>query len=543
MFCFQCQEAAGNKGCAVKGVCGKDDELSALQDILIYALKGLSVCAQTSCARGEDDDDNIGRFINRALFMTITNANFDKERMSSAIVRAIELREKARERMGDVSEEALEQCCRFRFAQGDDIKDKAKAAGILSTEDQGLRSLKEFIVVAVKGIAAYAYHARILGFEDGQIYGFIRRALAVSQREKTQEALLNTLLEAGEYAVKAMALLDEAHTTTYGHPEISPVNLGVRKNPAILISGHDLKDIDELLRQSEGQGVDIYTHCEMLCAHSYPELKKYPHLAGNYGGSWWRQKEEFEAFNGPIIMTTNCLVPPAESYRDRLWTSGVAGYPGIKHIPERQSGREKDFSSVISQAKKCPPPREIETGIISGGFAHNQVLALADKIIAAIKSGAIKRFIVMAGCDGRQNARDYFTQVARSLPRDTVILTAGCAKYRYNKLNLGDIGGIPRIIDAGQCNDSYSLALVALKLKEVFGVDDINQLPISFDIGWYEQKAVAVLLALLHLGFKGIRLGPTLPAFVSPNVAAILVERFAIKPTGDVRDDLTDMLC
>jgi len=551
MFCFQCQETAKNTGCTIKGVCGKPEETANLQDLLIHALKGLAIYGETARELGMSNRDN-GFFAAKALFATITNANWDNERFISLIKEALQRR--------DTLKNAVQEAYRAKFGRemdlpqhdaatwfsdnADEFAEKARSVGILATENEDVRSLRELLVIGLKGIAAYAEHAAVLGKEKDEIYNFIMEALASTTKDLPVDEMIALVMKAGETAVNTMALLDEANTSAYGHPEISEVNLGVGSNPAILISGHDLKDMEELLQQTEGTGVDVYTHGEMLPANYYPAFKKYGHLVGNYGGSWWHQNKEFESFNGPILLTTNCLVPLKKdnTYLDRLFTTGTVGYPGAKHIADRTPGGSKDFSEMIALAKKCAPPEELETGKIVGGFAHNQVLALADKVVDAVKSGAVKRFVVMAGCDGRQRARNYFTEVAQNLPKDTVILTAGCAKYRYNKLELGDIGGIPRVLDAGQCNDSYSLAVIALKLKEVFGLDDINELPISFDIGWYEQKAVAVLLALLFLGVKGIRLGPTLPGFLSPNVANVLVEKFDIKPVGSVAEDIAAMM-
>ncbi len=540
MFCYQCQETAHNTGCTVKGMCGKDETTANLHDLLVYVLQGMAIYAGKI---GRPPGRKYGEFIVQALFSTITNANFDKERISKLIEKALVLRDELKERAGGDSAEALHGSALWKPESRKEFDRKATEVGILSySENEDLRSLKSLLLYGIKGISAYTDHAAVLGAYNDEIFEFLVKSLAAIHRELPADELTGLVLEAGEVAVKAMALLDEANTSTYGHPEITRVNTGVRNNPGILISGHDLRDMKDLLEQTEGTGVDVYTHGEMLPAHYYPAFRKYEHLAGNYGSSWWKQKREFESFNGPVVMTTNCIVPVADSYKERIFTTGMAGYPGVKHIADRENGKPKDFSVVVELAKKCPPPEEIEAGEIIGGFAHQQVLALADKVVEAVRSGKIKRFVVMAGCDGRQPARKYFTDVAEALPEDHIILTAGCAKYRYNKLALGDIGGIPRVLDAGQCNDSYSLAVIALKLREVFGLGDINELPISFDIGWYEQKAVAVLLALLHLGFKGIRLGPTLPAFLSPNVAKVLVEKFDIKPTGNVRDDVEAMI-
>jgi hydroxylamine reductase len=551
MFCFQCQETAKNTGCTIKGICGKPEETANLQDLLIYVLKGISIYGEKAKELGIFDKKT-GLFIAQALFATITNANWDNQRFIFLIKEGLKIREElkakfltaTKEKNGEEFAEQLHASATWYSDDESEFHEKAKEIGILATENEDVRSLRELLIIGVKGISAYADHAAILGFEKEDIYAFLMEALASTTKNLSVDEMVGLVMKAGEVAVNTMALLDEANTSAYGNPEITEVNLGVRNNPGILISGHDLKDMEELLKQTEGTGVDVYTHGEMLPANYYPAFKTYDHFAGNYGGSWWQQNKEFESFNGPILMTTNCIIPIKKNntYQDRIFTTGMTGYPGAKHISDRPEGGTKDFSEIIELAKKCDPPVEIETGKIVGGFAHNQVLALADKVVDAVKSGAIKRFIVMAGCDGRQKARNYFTEVAEQLPKDTVILTAGCAKYRYNKLDLGDIGGIPRILDAGQCNDSYSLAVIALKLKEVFELDDINDLPISFDIGWYEQKAVAVLLALLSLGVKGIRLGPTLPAFVSPAVLNVLVDKFDIKPTGEVEADIKAMM-
>jgi len=551
MFCFQCQETAKNTGCTVRGVCGKQEDLANLQDLMIYTLRGISIYGEKAKELGIVDRE-AGLFIAQGLFATITNANWSEEWFFDHIRQALKVRENLKEKFlaaykeknGKDFDGELHDAAVWSSDDEEEFKEKAKTVGVLATENEDVRSLRELLILGTKGIAAYADHAAVLGKENDDIYGFIMEALASTTKDLSVDEMIGWVMKAGEVAVNTMALLDEANTSAYGHPEITEVNLGVRNNPGILISGHDLKDMEELLEQTKGTGVDVYTHGEMLPANYYPAFKKYDHFVGNYGSSWWHQNEEFEAFNGPIILTTNCLVPLKKNntYLDRLFTTGVVDYPGAKHIADRPKGGQKDFSEVIELAKKCDPPKELETGKIVGGFAHNQVLALADKVVEAVKSGAIKRFVVMAGCDGRQKSRSYYTEVAEKLPKDAVILTAGCAKYRYNKLNLGDIGGIPRILDAGQCNDSYSLAVIALKLKEVFGLEDINELPISYDIAWYEQKAVAVLLALLFLGVKGIRLGPTLPAFVSPNVLKVLVEKFDIKPIGTVEEDVKAMM-
>ena len=551
MFCFQCQETAKNTGCTIKGMCGKPEETANLQDLLIYVLRGIAVYGEKAKELGIYDKET-GLFVAQALFTTITNANWDNDRFVAIIKEALTLREALKgkflaaykEKNGKDFDENLHHSATWFSDDAAEFNEKAKSVGVLSTVDEDVRSLRELLIIGLKGVAAYADHAAILGFEKEDIYDFLMEALASTTKDLSVDDMVGLVMKAGETAVNTMALLDEANTTAYGNPEITEVNIGVGSNPGILISGHDLKDMEELLKQTEGTGVDVYTHGEMLPANYYPAFKKYDHFVGNYGGSWWHQNKEFESFNGPILMTTNCIIPMKKNntYQSRIFTTGMTGYPDVKHIPDRAKSGSKDFSEIIELAKKCDPPTEIETGKIVGGFAHNQVLALADKVVDAVKSGAIKRFVVMAGCDGRQKSRNYFTEVAKALPKDTVILTAGCAKYRYNKLDLGDIGGIPRILDAGQCNDSYSLAVIALKLKEVFELDDINDLPISFDIGWYEQKAVAVLLALLFLGVKGIRLGPTLPGFLSPNVAKVLVEKFDIKPIDTVEADVEAMM-
>ena len=540
MFCFQCQETAKNEGCTIRGVCGKTAETANLQDLLIHTMKGIAYFANRA---GEGSFEKAGKFIVKGLFATITNANFDDDRFFTLIQEGLALRDSLKQGSGPTTgEDLLLDATGWRSGDKETMMAKSATIGILTAKNADVRSLREFLVYGLKGIAAYTHHAEVLGFTDPKVWKFLIDALESTVKDISADEMTSFLLKAGETAVAAMALLDKANTTTYGNPEITTVNIGVRKNPGILISGHDLKDMEELLKQTEGTGVDVYTHSEMLPANYYPAFKKYKHFAGNYGNAWWKQDKEFDSFNGPIVMTTNCIVPVRDSYRNRIFTTGMAGYPGVKHLPDRAGGKAKDFSEVIKLAKTCPAPTEIETGTIVGGFAHAQVLVLADKVVGAVKSGAVKRFVVMGGCDGRQAGRSYFTDVAQALPKDAIILTAGCAKYRYNKLNLGDIGGIPRVLDAGQCNDSYSLALIALKLKEVFGLKDVNELPISFDIAWYEQKAVAVLLALLFLGFKGIRLGPTLPAFVSPNVAKVLVEKFGIKAITDAKTDVGAMV-
>jgi len=537
----------------VKGVCGKPEETADLQDLLIWVTKGISVYGDKLKELGTVDRE-AGRFICKALFTTITNVAWDDDVIIDRIKQGLKVRENVKEKFlaaykeknGEEFSGSLPECATWFSEDKEEIIAKAKAdeLRVTATENEDVRSLRELLVIGSKGIAAYADHAEILGYEKDEIYSFLMEGLASTTKDLSVDEMISMVMRAGETAVNTMALLDEANTSTYGHPEITEVNIGVRNNPGILISGHDLKDMEELLEQTKGTGVDVYTHGEMLPANYYPAFKKYDHFVGNYGSSWWHQNKEFESFNGPIILTTNCLIPLKKdnTYLDRLFTTGVVNYPGAKHIADRPEGGSKDFSEVIELAKKCKPPVEIETGKIVGGFARNQVLSLADKIIDAVKSGAIKRFVVMAGCDGRHKSREYFTEVAKALPKEAVILTAGCAKYRYNKLDLGDIGGIPRVLDAGQCNDCYSLAVIALKLKEAFGLEDINQLPLSFDIGWYEQKAVAVLLALLYLNVKGIRLGPTLPAFISPNVLKVLVEKFDIKPIGTVEEDVAAIM-
>ena len=535
MFCYQCQETAKGQGCQLRGVCGKTEETAKLQDLLIYSLKGLAnVVVREALDVSRLQEAN--HLLVNALFTTITNANFDADAIAVQVQRVIALRDMLAK---IVPGTALHDAATFHADTRAEMLKKADSVGVLATENEDVRSLRELITYGLKGMAAYTEHTLHLGKESVEIYAFLYRALdATLDHRLTADDLVALTLQTGEFGVKAMALLDEANTARYGNPEITQVNIGVRKNPAILISGHDLADLEQLLEQTQGTGVDVYTHSEMLPAHYYPAFKKYPNFAGNYGNAWWKQTTEFETFRGPILFTTNCIVPPrSEEIRARIFTTNAAGYPGCKHVKADENGK-KDFSEIIALAKTLPAPQEIETGSIVGGFAHNQVLALADKVVDAVKSGAIKKFFVMAGCDGRMKSRDYYTEFAEKLPKDTVILTAGCAKYRYNKLNLGDIGGIPRVLDAGQCNDSYSLAVIALKLKEVFGLDDINQLPIAFNIAWYEQKAVIVLLALLHLGVKNIHLGPTLPAFLSPNVAKVLVDTFGIAGIGTAEDDI-----
>ncbi|GAA0719530.1 hydroxylamine reductase [Clostridium malenominatum] len=567
MFCYQCQEAAGCTGCTIKGVCGKDENLAKAQDLLIYVVKGIAVYGAKGREVGVVNKE-VDTFVMESLFATITNANFDRNVFIERIRKGLKLREELKSELikagvsienSNANENWLNKMLSFVgfkkeeesklpeaatwFADNvEEFNAKAETVGVLATKDEDVRSLRELITYGLKGLAAYVEHANNLSYRNNEIFGFMHKALAATLDDTLGvNDLVALTLETGKYGVEGMAILDKANTESYGHPEITKVNIGVRNNPGILISGHDLKDLEQLLEQTEGTGVDVYTHSEMLPAHYYPAFKKYSHFAGNYGNAWWKQTEEFEKFNGPILMTTNCLVPPKDSYKNRVYTTGVVGFDGLKHIDANEKG-EKDFSSLVEHAKKCAAPIEIEKGEIIGGFAHNQVFALADKVVDAVKSGAIKKFFVMAGCDGRAKSRNYYTEFAEKLPKDTVILTAGCAKYKYNKLNLGDIGGIPRVLDAGQCNDSYSLALIALKLKEVFGLDDVNKLPIAYNIAWYEQKAVIVLLALLHLGVKNIHLGPTLPAFLSPNVANVLVENFGIGGITNVEDDMAMFL-
>lgn len=551
MFCYQCQETSRNQGCTVQGVCGKKDTLCHLMDLTIYGLKGLAWVSTKLLDYGKYyPEDSL--FVMQGLFRTITNANFNEDVFISLISEVIEKRDQRFAELDSLYIAKHGQPCPLPPPEAvtfhvpiEEYQSFGEKVGVLRTENEDIRSLRETIIYGIKGISAYGDHAAMLGYMDDDVNKFIMEGLAATLDDnKTADELVGLVLKTGEHAVKVMAKLDEANTKTYGNPEPTRVSLGVRNNPGILVSGHDLKDFEELLKQSEGSGVDIYTHSEMLPAHYYPAFKKYSHFAGNYGSSWWHQLEDFENFNGAILMTTNCIVPlrKESTYLDRMFTTGMAGYPGAKHIPDRTPGKEKDFTELIARAKKCQPPKELETGEIVGGFAHATVLSLADKVIEAVKSGAIKRFVVMAGCDGRMPSRKYFTEVAEKLPKDTVILTAGCAKYRYIKLNLGDIGGIPRVLDAGQCNDSYSLAVIALKLKEAFGLDDVNKLPLSFDLGWYEQKAVAVLLALLSLGFKNIQIGPTLPGFLSPNVVKVIIDTFGLKQTTNPEDDIRSML-
>ncbi len=541
MFCYQCQEAAHGTGCTVMGACGKKDDTAGLQDLLIHTLKGVAFYTRYARSLKLAVDPGVDEALISGLFTTITNANFDNQVFIDRVRHALVLREELKDSIqsaGKTLPADKHDALHWYSDDPDQFTLKATQVGVLSTADEDVRSLRELTIYGLKGMAAYAHHASNLGHHDPEIEAFIAEALAATLDDSLDAAALTALvLKTGEYGVKAMSLLDTANTTSYGHPEITAVNIGVGSNPGILISGHDLKDMEELLRQTEGTGVDVYTHSEMLPAHYYPTFKKYKHFVGNYGNAWWKQGQEFDSFNGPILMTTNCITPPRDTYKDRVFTTGAAGFPGVKHIPDVK-GQTKDFSPLIALAKKCAPPVEIETGTVTGGFAHQTVLSLADKVVDAVKSGAIRKFLVMAGCDGRMKDRDYYTRFAQALPADTVILTAGCAKYRYNKLPLGDIGGIPRVLDAGQCNDSYSLAVIALKLKEVFALHDINELPIAYNIAWYEQKAVIVLLALLYLGVKNIHLGPTLPAFLSPNVAKVLVDNFGLSPIGTVDEDI-----
>lgn len=538
MFCYQCQETAGCSGCTRVGVCGKQPDVAAMQDLLVYVTKGISAVTTTLRQEGVEIQPAVNHMITLNLFTTITNANFSKEAIIARIQETLSEKDLLLSKLNTLtSTDTLPEAALWNGSENE-FAAKAATVGILSTENEDIRSLRELITYGLKGLSAYSKHANVLLQDNEEIDAFMQRALAATLDDSlSADDLIALTLETGKYGVDGMALLDNANTSTYGNPEITKVNIGVGTRPGILVSGHDLRDLEMLLKQTQGSGVDVYTHSEMLPAHYYPAFKKYPNFVGNYGNAWWKQKEEFESFHGPILMTTNCIVPPKDSYKDRLYTTGAAGYPGCKHI-SGEIGEEKDFSAIIEQAKHCAAPEEIERGEIIGGFAHNQVLALADDIVTAVKSGAIRKFVVMAGCDGRMKSRNYYTDFAKALPKDTVILTAGCAKYKYNKLNLGDIGGIPRVLDAGQCNDSYSLAVIALKLKEVFGLEDINELPIIYNISWYEQKAVIVLLALLYLGVKNIHLGPTLPAFLSPNVAKVLVNNFGIAGIGSVEEDL-----
>lgn len=545
MFCYQCQETARNIGCTMRGVCGKQDTLCHLLDLLIYTMKGISHVSVKLNEKGVYYPSD-ALFVMGGLFRTITNANWDEEQIKGVISEAIELRNARKKELCEILGGACDTCpdaVTFDITP-EQYYEYGQTVGVLSTENEDVRSLRETIIYGLKGIAAYGEHAAMLGYKDDEVNKFMMEGLAATINDNlSAEELVGLVLKTGEHAVKVMALLDKANTETYGHPEPTTVNLGVRNRPGIIVSGHDLKDFEELLEQSKDSGVDIYTHSEMLPAHYYPAFKKYEHFVGNYGSSWWHQLEDFENFNGPILMTTNCIVPLRDhnTYLPRFFTTGMTGYPGAKHIPLRTEGGKKDFSEIIELAKTCQPPKEIETGTITGGFAHHTVLSLADKVVDAVKSGAIKRFVVMGGCDGRMPSRKIFTEIAEKLPKDTIILTAGCAKYRYIKLPLGDIGGIPRVLDAGQCNDSYSLAIIALKLKEAFGLDDVNKLPLSFAIGWYEQKAVAVLLALLYLGFKNIKIGPTLPGFLSPNVAKVIIDTFGLQCTTEAEDDIAAM--
>ena len=535
MFCYQCQETAGCSGCTRVGVCGKQPDVAVMQDLLVYVTKGISAVTTTLRQEGVAIQPAVNHMITLNLFTTITNANFSKEAIIARIQETLSEKDLLLSKLTNI--DALPEAALWNGSV-EEFDTKAAAVGVLSTENEDIRSLRELITYGLKGLSAYSKHANVLLQDNEEIDAFMQRALAATLDDSlSADDLIALTLETGKYGVDGMALLDNANTSTYGNPEITKVNIGVGTRPGILVSGHDLRDLEMLLKQTQGSGVDVYTHSEMLPAHYYPAFKKYPNFVGNYGNAWWKQKEEFESFHGPILMTTNCIVPPKDSYKDRLYTTGAAGYPGCKHI-SGEIGEEKDFSAIIEQAKHCAAPEEIERGEIIGGFAHNQVLALADDIVTAVKSGAIRKFVVMAGCDGRMKSRNYYTDFAKALPKDTVILTAGCAKYKYNKLNLGDIGGIPRVLDAGQCNDSYSLAVIALKLKEVFGLEDINELPIIYNISWYEQKAVIVLLALLYLGVKNIHLGPTLPAFLSPNVTKVLVDNFGIAGIESVEEDL-----
>ncbi|CBZ04677.1 hydroxylamine reductase [Clostridium botulinum] len=563
MFCYQCQEAAGGRGCTVKGVCGKTEDIAKTQDLIIYVVKGIAIYSSQAREIGLNTSE-ADKFIVESLFSTITNANFDAKALNARVQEGLKIRQSLKDAIikaggsynskenkswtskflsvlgikNDKDEKEIHDAAVWAANNPEDFKKKAETVGVLATENEDIRSLRELLTYGLKGMAAYLEHANNLGYDEDSIHAFMEKALVATLDDTlSADELTALVLECGKYGVDVMALLDKANTSTYGNPEITKVNIGVRNNPGILISGHDLKDMEELLKQTEGTGVDVYTHSEMLPANYYPAFKKYKHFVGNYGNAWWKQNEEFEAFNGPILMTTNCIVTPKASYKDRMYTTGITGFEGVKHINTSKDGK-KDFSEIIEHAKRCTSPKEIEKGEIIGGFAHNQVLALAPQVVDAVKTGAIKRFFVMAGCDGRMKSRNYYTDFAKALPKDTVILTAGCAKYKYNKLDLGDINGIPRVLDAGQCNDSYSLAVIALKLKEVFELEDINELPISYNIAWYEQKAVIVLLALLHLGVKNIHLGPTLPAFLSPNVAKILVENFGIGTISSVDEDI-----
>ncbi len=532
MFCYQCQEAAKGEGCTIKGVCGKQESTSDIQDLLIYLVKGISLLEEKAHQAGDYHEENLS-FVMDSLFMSITNANFDNQRIESSITTALKIRDELKKKyVANIEYDALT----WSPENTQEYYTKAKEIGVLSQENEDVRSLRELAIYGIKGIAAYAHHAYALGYKSENIFKFMAEGMASTAKDLEVDEMIAIVMKTGEIAVETMALLDKANTEKFGNPELTKVNIGVRNRPGILISGHDFRDLEDLLGQTKDSGVDVYSHCEMLPANYYPHFKKYENFVGNYGNAWWQQDKEFEQFNGPIVMTTNCITPVKDSYKDRIYTSGVVGYEKVKHL--KKDNGKIDYSEVIAQAKKCSSPTEIEKGEILGGFGHHQVLALADKVVGAIKEGKIKKFVVMAGCDGRQKGRNYFTEMAEQLPKDSVILTAGCAKFRYNKLDLGDIDGIPRVLDAGQCNDSYSLAVIALKLKEVLGLADINDLPIFYNIAWYEQKAVTVLLALLHLGVKGIRLGPTLPAFLSPNVAKILIDKFDINPISTVEDDL-----
>ena len=547
MFCYQCQETSKNEGCTVKGVCGKTADVANMQDLLMYLCKGISHYTVRLRANGVEVPQ-INKFVVDSLFMTITNANFDLKRFNVRVHIAYEMRNAAKERLQNLGvniQDITYSGSHWVGESEEEMFDKAVEVGVLATENEDVRSLRELTIYGLKGMAAYGEHAFNLGYEDNDIHAFMQQALVDTTNDTlSAEELTQLVLKTGEYGVKVMALLDKANTDSYGHPVITKVNLGVRNNPGILISGHDMKDMEELLKQTDGTGVDVYTHSEMLPAHYYPAFKKYTHFVGNYGGSWWQQTTDFETFNGVVLFTTNCIVPPKRSatYADKVYTTGASGFEGFPHIADREDGKAKDFSSIIEHAKRCPAPTEIETGEIVGGFAHNQVAALSDKVVEAVKSGAIRKFFVMGGCDGRMKGRNYYTEFAQKLPKDTVILTAGCAKYRYNKLELGDINGIPRVLDAGQCNDSYSLVKIAMSLQEAFGLDDLNDLPIAYNIAWYEQKAVIVLLALLSLGVKNIHLGPTLPAFLSPNIVNVLVNNFGISGITTVDEDMKVLL-
>ena len=551
MFCFQCQETLKNQGCSMKaGICGKSDTVANLQDLLIYVLKGISQYAH----KGRDlgiKDKAVDEFVMESLFSTVTNVNFSERYFVDKIKKAFQMRDQIKQQVaprfkeehGENIEKQLIEHATWQASDEKDFYEKGEAVGVLSAEDEDINSLRELLTYGIKGISAYAHHAYVLNYQDDEIFGFMHKGLAATTDDSLGvNELVELVMECGKYGVNTMALLDKANTETYGHPEPTQVNIGVRNNPGILISGHDLKDMEELLEQTKNTGVDVYTHGEMLPANAYPAFKKYDHFVGNYGGSWWLQKEEFEKFNGPILMTTNCLVPPKDTYKDRVYTTSVVGFDGVTHIPDREAGGSKDFSQLVEHAKQCDPPEALEQGEIPGGFAHNAVLSVADKVVEAVKNGDIRRFVVMAGCDGRHKSREYYTEFAKALPEDTIILTGGCAKYRYNKLDLGEIGGIPRVLDAGQCNDSYSLVVIAQKLAEAFELDDINDLPVSYNIAWYEQKATIVLLALLYLGVKKIYLGPTLPAFVSENVLNVLVDKFDIRPNSNVDEDLEKIM-